>query len=520
MSKKFLCLFIAFALLIGCTSMAMAEVNVVAGSIAEIGDMNPYYVTGCKTTWQNAIYEGLGQRAGVGGPLTLQLAKSYEQVDNVTYDIEIYDYIYDSEGNHITADDIVFCYQWMKESGTVSKMGNLASIEATGEYSVRMVLTKETVGVFEDMMTRNIVSKAEYEKNNGNMALVNVGTGPYKLDELVAGSSITLSKRDNYWQTDEAAISDVQKANVDTLTIKYISSSSQLAIALQNHEIDGILYMMGADTDYFVNADDTAREGYFVFPYQDPNTYHLFCNMDSHSILADNHALREAIFRSIVPEDIIDGVLAGKASTTHDYANNLYPDYNPKWDEEDYFDYDPDKVAALLKEAGYNGEELKLVTYNMSPYKEAVELLQAYWEMVGIKVSLSFIEQTQRDTMFADVANWDLFMLQTLSADYIVNCYTYLLDANNWGGATITHYEDQTFQDLLHTAAAVDTYSQESVDAFHYYMMDTAIARGIAAINWYSIWNDGMEAVYRQRNGYVMPTACTYSDSWSSVADK
>lgn len=495
-------------------------VRVVAGSYAEIGNMDPYYTTGSKITWINTVYEMLGSRDGLGGELGLQLAKNVTKIDDVTYDIEIWDIIYDSNGNHITAEDVAFCYSWMKKSGTVSKMGNLDRMEVTGDYTLHMVLTNPAVGVFEDMMQRPIVSKAAYESAGQNMSAVETGTGPYEMAELVSGSSITLRKRDDYWQTDASVLTRMQWANVDELQIKYISSSSQLAIAMQTGEIDGILYMSGTDTAYFVDENGNVEDGYFVHTYADSNTYQIFANMSSASIISSNKELREGIYRAIDPQGILDGVLGGRGTIPHDYGNNKFPDYNAAWDNEDYFDYDPAAAKELIANSGYSGEELTFVTYNMSPYKEMAEVIQAYLAEAGVKISILPIEQTQRDTMFADVNGWDLMMITTTSSDYLVNCYAYLLDANNWGGQTITHYVDDELQALLATAKSVDGHTQENVDAFHYYLVDSAIAYGVVVNNFYSIWREGVDEIYMQRNGYSMPTAFVYSDKWTSVLDQ
>lgn len=40
------------------------------------------------------------------------LAKSITKVDDLTYNVELYDYIHDSKGNLITSEDVVFSYEY------------------------------------------------------------------------------------------------------------------------------------------------------------------------------------------------------------------------------------------------------------------------------------------------------------------------------------------------------------------------------------------------------------------------
>lgn len=59
--------------------------------------------------------------------------KELTQVDELTYDVEIYDYIHDQAGNPLTANDIKFCYDTAKESGNLPKLASIESIEVLSE---------------------------------------------------------------------------------------------------------------------------------------------------------------------------------------------------------------------------------------------------------------------------------------------------------------------------------------------------------------------------------------------------
>ena len=50
------------------------------------------------------------------GEIVGVIAKTITKVDDYTLDVEIYDYVYDQAGNHITADDVVFSFETMKAS--------------------------------------------------------------------------------------------------------------------------------------------------------------------------------------------------------------------------------------------------------------------------------------------------------------------------------------------------------------------------------------------------------------------
>ena len=54
------------------------------------------------------LYEYLIDRNEFGGEMVGCMMKSYEKVGENTYNLTIYDYIYDTAGNHITASDVAF----------------------------------------------------------------------------------------------------------------------------------------------------------------------------------------------------------------------------------------------------------------------------------------------------------------------------------------------------------------------------------------------------------------------------
>jgi ABC-type transport system substrate-binding protein len=495
------------------------KVRVVAGSFADVGVLDPYDSAGASVCYKTVVYEYLGIRNGLGGPLQLVLAKKTDKVDDFTFDIEIYDYIYDSKGNHITADDIVYCYDYMRRSGRVSKMGNLKSMTKTGDYTLRMILTNSSVGVYEDMMQRPIVSKKEYEAARENFTGEGYGTGPYAISNYVAGSSITIKKRADYWQKDPSLIPRSQWANVEELQIQFIGSTSQLAIAMQTGQIDGILYMSGSDSAYFVDTAGKVAAGYNVVVYQDNNTFQFLVNMESSKLLSKNKDLREALFKSIDPNGLIDGTLGGRGSVAHDYGNNSFPDYETSWDREDYFSYDENAARALVRSSGYKGEELVFSTYNTTPYKEIAELVQAYAGIAGINIKIYPIETSQVNTILNDPKLYDIFMITTNASDYIVNCWAYLLDARNWNGATRNMYKDEKLQSLLETAMSVEGHTPANIRAYHDYLKNTGTVRGVIVQNFYSIWTENVKDVYRNRNGYAMPTAFIYSDNWKRLVN-
>ena len=106
--------------------------------------------------------------------------KELTQVDELTYDVEIYDYIHDQAGNPLTASDIKFCYDTAKESGNLPKLASIESIEVLSDYVCRFRFVELAAGdLYSLLMECPIVTQAAYEASADQMATDPVTTSPY-----------------------------------------------------------------------------------------------------------------------------------------------------------------------------------------------------------------------------------------------------------------------------------------------------------------------------------------------------
>ena len=60
----------------------------------------------------------------------------------MTYLVTIFDYVYDSAGNHIMAADVAWSYNTAMAVGKMRPLGDIESVTATGDYTVEFVFKK------------------------------------------------------------------------------------------------------------------------------------------------------------------------------------------------------------------------------------------------------------------------------------------------------------------------------------------------------------------------------------------
>ena len=92
------------------------------------------------------VYQRLGQRTDFNTQsFTPVLMTEYKTEDGVSYDITIRDDIHDSNGVAVTAEDVAWCFNYVKENG-LSGNAYIDHAEATGDYSLTLTLADDALG--------------------------------------------------------------------------------------------------------------------------------------------------------------------------------------------------------------------------------------------------------------------------------------------------------------------------------------------------------------------------------------
>ncbi len=409
------------------------------------------------------------------------IGKSYTKVDALTYDVQIFDYVYDTDGNHITADDVVFSIEECINQGNLAmQVAAIAGVEKRGDYEIRVNMSNSQAGAFSNSITAiNIVSKAAFEKYNGFAdATETVSTGPYVVKNFVSGATYEFVKNENYWQKDELrTIFDT--ANVDKVVMTTVIDGSTRAGMVESGEADWGDRIDQAQLYLFT---DTSKYNLTAIP--NSLTYVLSFNMGgssvgSTSICENNQKLREAIFTAIDPNALVATVALGNGSVTGTYGNNGYPDYLEKWDSEYYFDYDPDKAKELLQEAGYSGETITLLTSTNTTWSRIGEVIQSELNDIGIDCKLYTVDDAAFVATRGSYTGWDVTIDNKASGDYVTSVFKYSFDQDAFGGKTQCGYTDEKMQELLRVCLEEETHNAETADAFHQYLKSIAISRGM-----------------------------------------
>jgi ABC-type transport system substrate-binding protein len=482
------------------------EVN--AAIPADPGDLGPWVgMSYGRITVLHTLYEYLFDLAKAGDPLTPYIAKSYEKTGDKTYTVTLFDNVYDSAGNHLTAADAAYSYNTAMQMGNLRPLGDIESVKATGDYTVEFVLKKEPgMGDLEKVLCEApIVSQKAYEASADKFATKPVTTSPYVLTEYVPGSSLTFEARPDYWQKDKSQGPKYNQANVQKIVYQIISEPAQHAIALQTGSADVSGAVSSADAAQFKDNPD-----FSLFTFQDNLTQLIVFNGSEGNPFTKKE-LRQAASYAIDTKAMCEAVSPGACSAAHTIGNSNFGGYMTKWDTEPYYDFDLSKAKELLTTAGYKEGDLtvKLVTQNDPRSGLMAQIIQSQLKDLGINVQISQVEASVFNQLKTDPKAWDMLLDAAAGGDFIVNPWQLVYDQNRNNGTTGGFVKDDQLQALLDKA--VTDFTSESLDAFQQYQKEQAYDYGLLSFHNIVVAVKGIDKVVVDGRGQIFPPAFEYS---------
>lgn len=474
------------------------------------------------TNWSPFSFAGVGAKSAIwlvceplgyyiGGEYIPVLMKEYWWEGQDFYGV-IYDNIYDSLGNHMTADDIVFSYEMgAGETGTVVNFDRYVdSCEAVDEVTfVFHMNTSEVVGLFAKVIKLTCTTKAAYEASADGMTTKPVGTGPYVLANATSGYSFTMEKRDDYWQTDDSVRSVQTMANVNTINYYVIPESAQRTIALEKGTVDVCQEVSIEDLGTFEESED-----YWIYAVSTDQNLVLEPNCSDLRPTSDLN-LRLAICYAINVDTIVNSVFGITGIAQNCAANDSAVGVNEEWKtQENYYHvYDPELAKEYLANSDYDGEELIIVCSNEGTITNAAQVIIGFLEAVGITAKLEALESNVYRQQLKVEDSWDLNLLFAGSNGSFIECLNgELSTARSGTDRSATFIADDHFQELLATCMLSETSTQENLNELHEYVTENAYFYGLVTRQQFSVLPSFMNGFAMTHTFYILPGACTYTE--------
>ena len=345
--------------------------------------------------------------------------------DGLTYTFKLRSGLKWSDGQPLTADDVVFTYQLMYDQTykdyASPRRGDLqtyiASVTAPDPQTV--VIQTKTVfapflanhalyGIVPKHVLGNLTGKEmnTADFNNGP----SVTNGAFKFVKWDKGQQVTMARNDNYW---------AGPAYLDSYVYKVLPDSVAVTNQLKTGEID----IGPVDPSQFDDVKTATNVVMSEFPV--PTFTFYAYNLDSTKLggqLFGDKAVRQALLFALNRQQIVSAVFFGHGSV----ANSVEPPTSWAYKEKPQvlYSFDKAKAESLLDGAGWakgsdgirakNGQKLKFTMITNAGNKQRESMLtvmQQSWKDIGVDATPSLIQFPQLVSQIVSIRTFDMFLV-------------------------------------------------------------------------------------------------------------
>lgn len=376
------------------------------------------------------------------------LATAYSaSEDGLTWTVEIRDDVKFTDGEPLTAEDVAFTYNTVKESNSVNDFTMLDYAEAASDTTVLFHMTRPFSIWPYTMAIVGIVPEHAY--NSADYGSNPIGSGRYTLKQWDRGQQVILEANPDYYG---------EEPKMKQVTILFMEEDAAF-LAAQAGEAD-LVYTSATYSDQSIDGYSLASYASvdnrgFNLPAAEETTDEE--GRTAGNDLTSDVRVRRAINIGIDRQEMIDNVLNGYGTPAYSICDGL-----PWYNEASEVEYDPEGAAALLDEAGWimNGDGVR----EKDGTKAELNLLYAAGDSVRQALAADFANQLGELGISCTIegVGWDTAYDRALSEPLI------------WGWGAHTPME---LYNIYHTIEGTDSaryspYSNPAVDEY----MDQALA--------------------------------------------
>lgn len=350
----------------------------------------PLLSTGWKVTDRVAERDAAIAKLKAAGRSDEQIAKDSSVPPAIQITFTMRPGVKFSDGTPLTADDVLFTYQWtMNEKVNAPRdrayLGRITSVEKTADDQVTFTFSEPYFGAFELAASISILPKHFYsqytpEQFNDSVGLL-LGSGPYRMEDATSwkpGTLIKLVRNERYWGVNGA---------FDAMVWREISNDAAHLAAFRNGDVD----LYGATPEQYTQMikEPKILDRTSHYEYDNPRGGYNFVAWnelkDGKPTLFSDVRVRRAMTMLLDRERMRQQVLLGYATQATGPFSPLSKQCDPgvkPWP------YDVSEAANLLKQAGFEDRDGDGVLESSDGQKFEFKLTYGSGSVTGEKLVL------------------------------------------------------------------------------------------------------------------------------------
>ncbi|GAA5819256.1 MAG: ABC transporter substrate-binding protein [Methanobrevibacter sp. CfCl-M3] len=263
--------------------------------------------------------------------------------DGTVYYVTIKDYVKFSDNSSLTAKDVAFTCNKLKEVGSSDiDLSNVNSSNAINNTTIEFKLNEPDSTFINKLCYIGIVPEAKY--NNQTYGKSPIGSGPYKLVQWDKGQQAIFQLNDNYYGV---------KPQFKKLTIIFLNSDTALASAKKG-EVDIAEVPLSFTKEKINNMTMAILHSIdtrgISLPYIPDNGTKTSEGHTLGNNVTSDVSIRKALNYGIDRQKIIDGALNGCGLKSFDGVPSTLPWFNP---DAEINDGDVEKAKQILENGGW-----------------------------------------------------------------------------------------------------------------------------------------------------------------------
>jgi peptide/nickel transport system substrate-binding protein len=361
--------------------------DLVVGQGTDVSHLDPHYSTSASdvNVYFN-LYDNLVMR-DESLNLAPGLATSWKLVDAKTWQFKLRDRVVFHNGDPFTAQDVKFSLERAiaenPRTSVYAALNTIERVDVLDEYTVN-VATKQPDPLLPTRLSYYggmMLPKQYFEKvGMEGFRKEPIGTGPIKFVEWKKDERLVFEANPRYWRPPIPYARVIYKP--------YPETAARIA-ALLAGEVDFITAVPPDQVEVIQKSRNAKVDGA------------LYAGFFSYTINVkvpplDNKLIRQAMHYAIDRQAIVRKLWRGRGVVPNDAYPNVdkigYDKSKPP------FEYDPRRARALLAQAGYKGQEIKIesaVGY-LANDKQLTETVAAMLRDVGINAKVQLLEYSVR----------------------------------------------------------------------------------------------------------------------------